>query len=239
MTLGPQKKTPMSAAWCVLAICDVLAAATTRTRAPLTTRARCTCIRLRACWAFHATCLREDLVKVGAAIARWRPQTCQRILPALSVVEDDVAHLLRLERGRKVDVDLEEVVNVLGFQGLQQVLEPLKGLSRARAGPYRAQRRPSVGALAGYARFVRSALAINTHLGVAADPEKVDLAQLHDLARVDDAVPDGLEHRRERRDTNAGTDAHRDLEFGGPAQIHGGGGGAVAIVVLCVRRGQR
>ena len=44
------------------------------------------------------------------------------------------------------------------------------------------------------------------YLGVAADPEKVDLAELHNGARVDHAVPDRLEHRRERRDTDAGTD---------------------------------
>lgn len=46
---------------------------------------------------------------------------------------------------------------------------------------------------------------------VSAHPEEVHLCETRLALRVVHAVPDGLENRRERRDSDTGSDEHRDL----------------------------
>jgi len=72
--------------------------------------------------------LGEHLVKIGPAIVSGRLEASEGV-PAVSTVEDNVPDLVGLQTTSKEHADLEEVVNVFGFQSLQQILEPLEGLS--------------------------------------------------------------------------------------------------------------
>lgn len=90
--------------------------------------------------------LLKDGIPVGAAVLCRGAQTRNRVL-ARGIVGDDISDLILLEASREVDVDLEEVVDVLGLEGLQQVLEPLERL-RVTADPVKvhlAQLHDSVG----------------------------------------------------------------------------------------------
>ena len=136
--------------------------------------------RVAAASPAQLTNLREDLVKVRAAVAGRRAQAGQGVLPIV-VVDNDVAHLqgcsqcgravaaatqsdevawcgacadaqvgqcspppptdlVRLQSCRKVDVDLQKVVDVLCLQRLQKILEPFERLERpASSTPPRAR----------------------------------------------------------------------------------------------------
>ena len=68
----------------------------------------------------------EDSVPVGPTEVRWSAERGDGVLLGANVLDDDVVHFVLLDLRRQVNVDLNAVLGVLLFDGVQQGVEPLR-----------------------------------------------------------------------------------------------------------------
>ena len=70
---------------------------------------------------------REDAIPVGAAKVRGGAEGSDSVLLRADVLHEDVRHVVVLDLGGQVDVDLDTVLHVLLLDGVQERVEPLGG----------------------------------------------------------------------------------------------------------------
>lgn len=66
----------------------------------------------------------EDTVPVGSTKVSWCPQRCNGILLSTDLLDNDIVHVVLLNLGREVNIDLDLVLSVLFFDGAQKRVEP-------------------------------------------------------------------------------------------------------------------
>lgn len=68
----------------------------------------------------------EDAIPVGPAEMSRSTKGGDRILLGTNILNDDVRHVVFLDLGRQVDVDLNAVLGVLLLNGVQERVEPFR-----------------------------------------------------------------------------------------------------------------
>jgi hypothetical protein len=56
---------------------------------------------------------------------RWGPEGCDCVLVSPDILNDNVVHIVVLDLGGQVNVDLNPVLRILFFNGVQEGVEPL------------------------------------------------------------------------------------------------------------------
>ena len=67
----------------------------------------------------------KDTIPVGSTKVRRRTKRGDRVLLSADILDDNVVDFVVLQPGGKVDVDLDTVLRVLFFDGVQEGVEPL------------------------------------------------------------------------------------------------------------------
>jgi len=66
----------------------------------------------------------EDFVPVGTTEVGGRTERGDGILLSADILNDDIVHVILLDLGSEVDVDLNAVLGVLFFDGVEEGVEP-------------------------------------------------------------------------------------------------------------------